>query len=140
MEIVIQGLIRQRLRSRGLISEDITDQTRMTLTDERTIVFADEPDIAVYQQDTIIAAVEVKGGIDTAGVLERIGAAIKSLRRAKEENPGAVTILVLPEVSMTSQSLLDLQSNQATVNHWFTIEDLLENETIRGEVFNLLNI
>jgi hypothetical protein len=30
--------------------------------------------------------IEVKGGIDQAGVLERIGATLKSLRRTRQEN------------------------------------------------------
>ena len=87
-----------------------------------------------------MAAVEVKGGIDKAGVLERVGAAIKSLSRSKEENPDSVTILILQEVSMTSQSVIDLQTNQKTVNYWFTVEDVLENEEKRNEIFALLGI
>jgi hypothetical protein len=87
-----------------------------------------------------VAAAEVKGGIDTAGVLERVGAAIKSLSRAKEENPNSVTILVLQEVSMTPQSIIDLQTNQNTVNYWFTVEEVLENDDKRAEVFSLLRI
>jgi hypothetical protein len=59
---------------------------------------------AIYKEDKIQAAVEIKGGIDTAGVLERVGAAIKSLRRAKEENPQSTTILILQGVSITFYS------------------------------------
>lgn len=83
---------------------------------------------------------KIKGGIDKAGVLERVGAAIKSLSRSKEENPDSVTILIMQEVSMTSQSVIDLQTNQKTVNYWFTVEDVLENEEKRNEVFALLGI
>ena len=57
----------------------------LQLKDNRRIEFADEPDIAIYLGDQIKVAIEVKGGIDTAGVLERIGAALKSLSRAKAE-------------------------------------------------------
>ncbi len=140
MEIVVQGIIRRRLRESGLVSEEIDDKPHIALTDHREVVFADEPDIGFYQNNKIIAAVEVKGGIDKAGVLERVGAAIKSLSRSKEKNPDSVTILILQEVSMTSQSIQDLQTNQNTVNHWFTVEDVLENEEKRKEVFTLLGI
>jgi hypothetical protein len=140
MEIVLQGIFRRRLREQGLVKEDSDDKPHLILTDQRVVEFADEPDLAFYENDKIIAAVEVKGGIDKAGILERIGAAIKSLSRAKEENPDSVTILILPEVSMTPQSIVDLQTNQRIVNHWFTVEDLLENEDKRNVFFQLLNI
>jgi hypothetical protein len=140
MEVVIQGIIRRRLRESGLAADDIDDKPRITLSDYRTVVFADEPDIGFYQDNKIVAAVEIKGGIDKAGVLERVGAAIKSLSRSKEENPDSATILILQEVSMTSQSVIDLQTNQKTVNYWFTVEDVLENQGKRNEVFMLLGI
>ncbi len=140
MEIVIQGVIRRRLRESGLVLEEIDDKPRIVLTDHRVVVFADEPDIGFYQDDNIIAAIEVKGGIDKAGVLERIGAAIKSLNRSKEENPNSVTVLILQEVSMTPQSVIDLQTNQKAVNHWFTAEDILESEEKRNAMFALLGI
>lgn len=92
------------------------------------------------EQGKIVAAVEVKGGIDTAGVLERVGAAIKSLSRAKEENPDSIAILILTEVSITRQSKMDLQTNQKTVNYWFTVEEVLEDEDKRSDIFRLLRI
>ncbi|MBM3144717.1 MAG: XcyI family restriction endonuclease [Chloroflexi bacterium] len=104
------------------------------------MIFADEPDIAIYDRDVIQTAIEVKGGIDTAGVLERIGAAIKSLSRAREENLNSVTILLVQGVSMTQRAADDLAINQQAVNHWFTIEDFLEDETRREQVFKLMNI
>lgn len=140
MEIVLQGIIRRRLRESGLAAEQFDDKPRLTLTDNRIVIFADEPDIGFYQADKIIAAVEVKGGIDKAGVLERVGAAIKSLSRAKEENPASVTILILPEVSMTVQSVVDLQTNRQAVNYWFTVEEILADEEKRNELFKLLKI
>lgn len=140
MEVVLQGIIRRRLSESGLTAEDTDDKPRITLSDKREVVFADEPDIGFYQDDKIIAAVEIKGGIDKAGVLERVGAAIKSLSRSKEENPESVTILILPEVSMTPQSIVDLQTNRQAVNYWFTVEEVLENEEKRDEVFQLLGV
>lgn len=61
------------------------------------------------------------------------------MSRSKEENPDSVTILILQEVSMTPQSVIDLQTNQKNVNHWFTMEDVLESEE-KGEIFALLRI
>lgn len=143
MEFVIQSVIRRRLRESRLIAEEfeeVNDSSRIVLTDHRVVVFADEPDIGFYQDGKIMAAIEVKGGIDKAGVLERVGAAIKSLSRSKEENPNSVTVLILQEVSMTQQSVIDLHAHQRVVNYWFTIEDILESKEKRNEMFTLLGI
>lgn len=140
IEIIVQDIFRRRLQASDLISDADEYQSHILLKDSRKIVFADDPDIGVYVGQRIIAAIEVKGGIDMAGVLERVGAAIKSLSRVKEENPDALTILVMQEVSLTQQSLVDLQINQEIVNHWLTVEELLEDEVKRRKLFDLLDI
>lgn len=140
IELVVKGLLQRRLREMKLVSEEAADGGRMKLKDNRTVIFADEPDVAFYKDNKIEAAIEIKGGIDTAGVLERIGAAMKSLSRTKEGNPDAITILILQGVSVTSQARRDLQTNKRTVNHWFEIEEILESERARKKLFELLEI
>jgi hypothetical protein len=140
VEVVIKGLLQRRLREKKLISQEVAGGTRLELLGNRTVIFADEPDVAFYKHNQITAAVEIKGGIDTAGVLERIGAAMKSLSRVKKENPQAVTILLLQGVSVTQQAKRDLETNKKTVNHWFAVEDLLENEERRSQFFQLLGV
>jgi hypothetical protein len=140
VEVVIKGLLQRRLREKKLISQEAPDGKCLKLLGNRKVIFADEPDVAFYKHNQITAAVEIKGGIDTAGVLERIGAAMKSLSRVKKENPQAVTILLLQGVSVTQQAKRDLETNKRTVNHWFAVEDLLENEERRSQFFQLLGI
>lgn len=140
IEIVIKGIIRRRLREMGLVSSEAVDESRMSLNDGRIAVFADEPDVGFYEEERIVAAVEIKGGIDTAGVLERVGAAIKSLNRAKEENPNSTTILILQGVSITQQAIDDLKTNQNAVNHWFIVEEVLGDEQKKEDLFGLLGI
>ncbi len=140
IEIVLQGIIRRTLRERSLAAHITESASHIPLFDGRTIIFADEPDIAIYQAETIVAAVEVKGGIDHAGVLERVGAAIKSLSRAKEINSDAVTILILQSISMTPQSIIDLQAHQQAVNHWFSVEEILQDEAKRDELLTYLGL
>jgi hypothetical protein len=143
-EIIIKGMMQRRLREKDLIINDPSDADerylRIKLTDNRLVIFGDEPDIAFFDESEVLIAIEVKGGIDKAGVLERIGAAIKSLSRAKEENHKATTILLIQGVSVTGQAIHDLKTNQATVNHWFTVEEILDDEQRRELLFNLLNI
>src|SRR5260370_798078 len=76
-----------------------------SLTEGRGVTFGDEPDIAFFRDGKTVLAVEVKGGIDKAGVLERVGAALKSLSRARQENPDAVTILIVQGVSVSQQAI-----------------------------------
>lgn len=138
MELIIRGMVRLRLREANLLSGSDDDATRIELADGRAVVFGSEPDIAFYEGEHVAAALEIKGGIDKAGVLERVGAALKSLRRAKNENPAAKTILVLAEASLTPQALHDLELNQQIIDHWFTAEAVLEDEGQRNDLFRLL--
>ncbi len=140
VEVLVKGFIQRRLRERGMVVGETEDGLQMELSDGRVVIFADEPDIAFLKGERIRAAVEVKGGIDPAGVLERLGAALKSLNRVREDNPTATTILIVQGVAMTPQARNDLELNRHIVTHWFTIENLLENEAVRNEVFELLNI
>ncbi len=137
-ELAVKAIILRRLREKNLVqSESVSEYC---LADGRTMIFSDEPDIAIYQQGQIQIAMEVKGGIDTAGVLERIGAAIKSLSRAREENPNSKTILLVQAVSMTQRAADDLVINQNAVNYWFLVEDFIEDETQREKIFKLMKI
>ncbi|MCX7681486.1 MAG: XcyI family restriction endonuclease [Anaerolineae bacterium] len=139
-EIVVKGILQRRLREKRIVLEETADGQRMRLRDGREVIFANEPDIGIYSGAKVVAAVEIKGGIDTAGVLERVGAAIKSLSRAKEANPESVTVLILQGVSVTQRAIDDLRTNRNAVNHWFSVERLLEDQETREEFFRLLNV
>ena len=140
LEMTIKAMILARLRQKGVIQKESADGSRAKLDDGRTIVFASEPDIAIYLEDSIAVAVEIKSGLDPAGVLERIGASIKSLSRAKEADPIATTVLILRCVSVTDQAKQELEAHKAVVNRWFVAEDLLEDGPKRQELFRLLRI
>ena len=140
-EELVKGFIHRRIRERGLLATVSANEMTETLKDHRTIAYGSEPDIAVYDEEQrILVAVEIKGGIDPAGVLERIGAAIKSLSRAKQENPNALTILIMYKVSMTYQTLQELEAHQNDIDYWLTIEDVLNRDDIRQQLFKQLGI
>lgn len=140
VEYLIKGILERYLEKQQFVDKNLSDDNNLYLKDGRQIVFADEPDIAIYKDQKIQSAVEVKGGIDTAGVLERIGASIKSLSRVKEENQDSITILLLQKVSVSEQAKNDLKTNQNNVNYWFTIEEVLENEQKQLDFFELLQV
>lgn len=128
------------MRKRGLVLDSSTSNSA-TLRDGRKVAFTSEPDVAFYDEnDKILIAVEIKGGIDPAGVLERVGAAIKSLSRAKQENTNAVTILIMYKVSMTYQTIQELEGHRNDIDYWLTIEDVLNRDDVRQELFSLLEI
>ncbi|MEP7290792.1 MAG: XcyI family restriction endonuclease, partial [Chloroflexota bacterium] len=144
-EIVAKGMLQRRLIESDLLQVEtsVNENSRfltLTLTDGRIIIFGDEPDIAIYKDSQPLAAIEIKGGIDNAGVLERIGAALKSLGRTKGENPNSITILIMQAVSVSQQAVADLTANQDTVNYWFTMEELLDEEAKRETFFKLLDV
>lgn len=139
-EVAIREIILRRLQEREIISGEEASATRVDLGDGRVLVFADEPDIAIYQNDMPQVAVEVKGGIDPAGVLERIGAALKSLQRTRQENPNSVTILILQDVSMTERAREDLNLSTGTVTYLFSAKAILEDEEQREQLFKIMGI
>ena len=140
-EEIVKGVVTRRIQGTELLTDRGNDGKTIHLKDGRIIEYGSEPDIAFYDQDRhVLAAVEIKGGIDTAGILERIGAALKSLSRVKQENPNAVTILVTYQVSMTDQAEEELASHQGDIDHWFAIEDVLDRDDVRQEIFQVLNI
>lgn len=87
-----------------------------------------------------IVAVEIKGGIDPAAVLERIGAAIKSLQRVRQENPLSVTVLVLQDVSVTERAKIDLNLSAETMTHLFSIKEILDQQERRNEFFRVIGL
>jgi len=136
----VKAMIRARLTEKGCIVKESANASKLTLRDGRKVVFGAEPDVAFYRKERITAAIEVKGGIDPAGVLERVGAAVKSLSRAKEEDPIAKTILILEGISITQQARLELEVHKGVINRWFAAEELIGNMQRREEFFDLLGI
>lgn len=56
--------------------------------------FASEPDVSFLRNEELIAVVEIKGGIDLAGALERYGAALKSFEDSIKKSPKCKTFYV----------------------------------------------
>lgn len=137
-EVLIRGMIEKQVKEQGLVQE-ITESA-ILLKDRRLFAFSSEPDLAVFNENTLQIAVEVKGGIDTAAVLERVGAAIKSLKRANEENPSSITILIMQEVAFSAKAQKDIELSKEAINYLFMLEKLLDNEAERARFFKLLGI
>ena len=132
----------RRIRERKLALEETSRGKGkiLKLRAGRQFILGSEPDIGVYKNNLIQTAVEIKGGIDPAGVLERFGAALKSLRRAKQENSKSITILIMQEVSLTTKAKEEIEKSKSIIDYFFTIEDIIGNEAVRTNLFKILKI
>ena len=135
----VRSIIKLRLAERNLLTDDLERALTFPLRDGRTIVFAADPDIACYRGTVIEVAVEIKGGIDAAGVHERYGAIGKSFEKPKQANPHCTTVLIIQAVSLTATAKTAL-TNSADIDHWFTLEAILTDATLREEFLGILGI
>ena len=140
-ETVIKEFIRRKAREKRLVLEEVTHRKTkiLKLKDGRTLILGSEPDIGIYRNDKVEVAVEIKGGIDPAGVHERFGAVLKSLRRAKQENQHAITILIIKGVSLTLTAKKEIEDEEI-IAHFFTIEDVIGNEEVGKNLFEVMGI
>lgn len=78
------------------------------LKNQKSILFSSEPDIIfIDKSGQSIAVIEVKGGADPAGALERLGAIQKSFDQARRDNPGVKRILLACCITREMQARLD---------------------------------
>lgn len=107
------------------------------LTNKYKILFSSEPDISILNhKDDIIATIEVKGGNDQAGSLERYGAAKKSFAKIKEKNSNCTTFLLTNTVS--KETLIRLENDDLFDFH-FTIFETNPNFNQYNNFFSKLD-
>jgi hypothetical protein len=82
--VIDHSLLTDPVLTKEQIQEELPQ--RCKLTRDVVMEFSSEPDIAFWRQAAkareLLAVVEIKGGIDRAGALERYGAATKSFQQA----------------------------------------------------------
>ena len=107
-EHLIKTRIREWLDSRGLIAQRNAEQTQFQLPDGYSMRYGSEPDIEFSQivsgEPRVISTIEVKGGRDPAGALERLGAIQKSFEATPSN---CVNILIAGVVTPEMQDRLD---------------------------------
>lgn len=113
------------------------------LSNRTSILFSSDPDASLLDENgTTVCALEVKGGSDPAGALERYGAAKKSFEEVRRINPGVTTILV---ASCITKEVHTRIQNDALITSYYNLTELLgENSTayeaFMNEVFTYLQI
>ncbi len=141
-EELVKNLILDRIKERnpGATEHSQGRNYEVKLLDGRILTMGSEPDIAIFDQSgKIEVAIEIKGGIDAAGALERFGAAIKSLNRAKNESKSSITILIIHEASLTDTANGEIESSKS-IDHMFTIGELMSRESEKSKLFGMIGI
>lgn len=136
-DLQVKTRILQWLRSKQLAGSGDPQVAGVNLPRGITMRYGAEPDIAFVRKDTIIATIEIKGGRDPAGALERLGAASKSFEATP---PGCTNILVAGVVTGEMQRRLELMGNVKTFllddltsggRQWFAFLDEVFHHTVR---------
>lgn len=113
----------------------LADFRGFILPNGTAVLFSSEPDVSLRLADgKLDTAIEVKGGKDTAGAIERFSAAQKSFLRAQEESPFVHTILVAscitPEVE---NRIADAQRVNRLFHEIVNLSELLASEDSRSQ-------
>ncbi|HCI80721.1 MAG TPA: hypothetical protein DHW02_13640 [Ktedonobacter sp.] len=130
----------------GIESYEVTkleEQLRSTeryrgvvFSNQTSLLFSSEPDIAmVGKQGQTLGVLEIKGGTDPAGALERYGAAKKSFEKTLQDAPNARTILIASCITSEVQKRI---ARDATISEYFNLTEVLKEQEKYHELLNLV--
>jgi len=107
----------------------IGEITGFVTNNDYKVTFGSEPDVEVQGPDgELIGVIEVKGGIDPAGALERYGAAKKTFDKALNRNPRAFTMYLASCITPTVRERIDANR---TIRKVFNLTEVLFDEDKR---------
>lgn len=113
------------------------------LTNRTSILFSSDPDVSLLDQNGItLCVLEVKGGTDPAGALERYGAAKKSFEEVKRTAPNVTTILVASCITTEVQRRIE---QDPLISFYYNLTELLSEESqtseqFKQQIFGFLNM
>lgn len=125
-----EGLVQPPGLTRQQMTEEIPSQ--ITLARQITMTFGSEPDIAFARDGQLLATVEIKGGTDSAGALERYGAATKSFQQAIAGSPQCKNFYLAAVYTPELERRMDADR---LVERRFDVIALLDNPAARTEFF-----
>ena len=132
-ERLIKDRMRKWLESQQLIIQRNDEGTKFELIDEYFMRYGSEPDIefsrGVGDGSTVVATIEIKGGKDPAGALERLGAIQKSFEVTP---PGCVNMLIAGIITPEMRERLDRRGIVKT----FLLDDLAHDGDSWTEFLN----
>ena len=106
----------------------------VVFSNQTSLLFSSEPDIAlVGKQGQTLGVLEIKGGTDPAGALERYGAAKKSFEKTLQDAPNARTILIASCITSEVQKRI---AKDSTISQYFNLTEVLRE--LLNLVFSIL--
>jgi len=106
-ELLIKARIAEWLIKNEL-TRNSSDSVSFELPENTVMRFSAEPDIEISRDGKVIATIEIKGGKDPSGALERLGAMQKSF---EETPPGCENFLIAGVITPEMRSRLDNLGN-----------------------------
>ena len=123
-EQLVKGRITAWLERRQLIAQWNADGTQFTLPGGYTMRYCSEPDVqfqlTANNETSLIATIEIKGGKDAAGALERLGAVQKSF---EETPPSCANFLIAGIITSEMAQRLDAMG----VARRYLLDDLIRD-------------
>lgn len=95
--------------------------------------FSSEPDVAFYKDNELLAVIEIKGGTDPAGALERYGAATKSFQHSIQTSRRCKNFYL---AAVFTEELDRRINDDRLVEKSFDIIDILDDPETRKQFFN----
>jgi hypothetical protein len=137
--LIFEWIIRQRLLIVPSLEEALLltePPIECTLANDIVMRFSSEPDISFFKKigssEDLIAIIEIKGGIDPAGALERYGAATKSFQHALATSSRCknffLSAVFTPELNRRIQ-------NDRLVEKSFNLIEVIEDPLSRDQFF-----
>ena len=116
--------------------ERVREFKGFTLSNKKSVLFSSEPDISLIDTDgSTIAVIEIKGGTDPAGALERYGAAKKSFEEALRHNSKVITIFVASCITSEVENRIN---KDETIRQYYNLTSILTNKEKREEFLNYI--
>jgi len=128
--LIDNGLIKDENLTKEKIYEELPRDC--LLKKDVLMRFGSEPDISFSVNDKLIAVIEIKGGTDPAGALERYGAATKSFQHSIEINRRCKNFYLC---AVFTKELKKRINEDRLVEKSFDIIKLIQNPTYRSDFF-----
>ncbi len=126
---LVKSRILDWLKDKGLIGSGDAFSSGVQLKDGYSMRYGSEPDIEFWRDSRMVSSIEIKGGRDPAGALERLGAAIKSFDNTPA---GCVNFLVAGVITTEMGRRLE-QIGTVRVHH---LDDVIEDSSSWYEFLN----
>lgn len=161
-EKIVQRLLIKEAAERGLLSalmpragatpepyhpeeqeaqfSDVERYRGIMLSNQTSLLFSSEPDVTLLgKAGKTLGVIEIKGGADPAGALERYGAAKKSFDEVLRYTPDAATFLIASCITPEVQQRI---SGDASIFAYHNLTELVSEQTsyqrFMGQLFSLL--